>query len=177
LPVPLARRAQWFAASVIWTLAGFAFPFLTPATTFLSEGLQPLLIAAAGMSEEMAYYVGYTLCRVPLTAVLGMLVAAVECTVVNEVRPRARRWVIAAGIASCVATLIWLPSSLAVLQIAGRALDENESLLLRMFGAGILGGLVAFAQRRAAPAVAVPQWFVPTCALAAVVGVLGESRL
>lgn len=173
----LASRAQWVAASVIWTIAGVAFPFLTPATTFLSEGLQPLLIAAAGMSDELAYYVAFTLWRVPLTALLGMLFAAVQCTVVNEIRPRTLRWVIAAGIASCVATLIWLPTSLVALQITGGAFDETETLLLLMFGAGALGGLVAFAQRRAVPVVAAPRWLVPMSALAAVVGVLVESRL
>jgi hypothetical protein len=129
------------------------------------------------MSNELAYYVAFTLCRVPLTAVFAMLVAAVQCTLVEDVRPPAGRWIVAAGIASCVATLIWLPTSLVALQIAGRALDENERLLLLMLGAGTLGGLVAFAQRRAAPAVAVPRWWVPTIALAAVVGVLAGSRL
>jgi hypothetical protein len=176
LPVVSVSRARWFAASAIWTIGGFAFPLLTPATTFLSEGLQPYVIAAAGMSAELAYYVAFTLCRVPLTAVLGMLAAAVQCTMVEDVRPLGR-WVVAAGIASCVATLIWLPTSLVALQIAGGAFDETERLLLLMFGAGTLGGLVAFAHRRTGRAGAVPRWFVPTSALAAVIGVLGEARL
>ena len=160
-----------------WTIAGFAFPLLTPATAFLSRGLQPYLISVTGMSDELAYYVGFTLCRVPLTAVLGMLVAAVQCTMVEDVRPSAWRWIITAGIASCIATLIWLPTSLVARQIAGGALDENERLLLLVFGAGTLGGLAAFAQRRAVPAIAAPRWLVPMSALAAVIGVLGESRL
>jgi hypothetical protein len=129
------------------------------------------------MSDELAYYVAFTLCRVPLTAAFGMLVAAVQCTMVEDVRPPAGRWIVAAGIASCVATLTWLPTSLVALQIAGGALDETERLLLLAFGAGTLGGLVAFAQRRAVPAVAALGWWVPVSALAAVVGVLGGSRL
>ena len=173
----LASRGRWFAASVIWTIAGFAFPLLTPATAFLSRGVQPYLTSITGMSDELAYYVAFTLWRVPLTAVLGMLVAAVQCTMVEDVRPQARRWIVAAGIASCVATLIWLPTSLVAARIAGGALDETERLLLLVFGAGTLGGLVAFAQRRTVPAVAMPPLFVPTSALAAVVGVLFESRL
>src|SRR5688572_2073676 len=177
LPMLLTSRARWFTVSVIWAIAGFAFPLLTPATAFLSRGLQPSLTSVTGMSDELAYYVAFTLCRVPLTAVFGMLVAAVQCTMVEDVRPAARRWIVAAGIASCVATLIWLPTSLVALEIAGGAFNETERLLLLMFGAGTLCGLVAFAQRRAVPAVAAPRWWVPTSTLAAVVGVLVESRL
>ena len=173
----LASRAQWVAANVIWTIAGVAFPLLTPATAFLSRGLEPSLTSVTGMSDELAYYVAFTLCRVPLTAVFGMQIAAVQCTMVEEVRPPARRWIVAAGIASCVATLIWLPTSLVALQIAGGAFDDTERLLLLAFGAGTLAGLVAFAQRRAVPVVAAPRWLVPMSALAAVVGVLVESRL
>ena len=55
------------------------FPFLTPATDALSEGLQRYLSSVAGMSDELAYRVAFTIIRIPLTAALGALIAAAQC--------------------------------------------------------------------------------------------------
>ena len=124
------------------------------------------------MSGELAYRVAFTVFRIPLTAVLALLAAAAQCGVVRGVRPLARRWIIAAAVGACVSTLIWLPSSLMVFQIAGS--DETVLRLLTVSGAGLLSCLVSLSQRRAARRdIFVPGSFVAVSVLAAVLGVVG----
>ena len=172
-------RARWLMTSLIWIPAGFVFPFLTPATVLLSPGLQRLLSSAAGMSEEMAYYVAFTCVRIPLTMVLGILVAALQCAVLRSLRPLARRWVIAAAAGACISTLIFLPSSLVASRIAGNTTDQRVQLFLLVVpGVGLLGALVSFLQGRAVGRkVSVPRWFLAASALAAILGLLGSGSL
>jgi hypothetical protein len=174
-----ASRERWLAAGSIWIAAGFAFPFLAPATTWLSEGLQRYLISAAGMADELALRVAFTIVRIPLTAALAALVAAAQCAVVRDLRPSARRWVVAAAVGACIATLIFLPSSLAALAIAGDISQGPVRIFLLVVpGAGLLGGLVSVVQRRAARGhLAVPGWLAGASAVAAVLGVLGRVLL
>jgi hypothetical protein len=167
------------SASLIWIIGGFVFPFLTPATAFLSEGLQRYLSSMAGMPDELAFRVAFTLIRIPLTAALAMLVATAQCAVMRGVRPLARRWIIASAVGACVSTLIFLPSTLVALQIAG----DTSGGLVRTFllvvpGAGLLGGFVSFLQARATRAeVFIPGWFVAANVLSAALGVFVELRL
>jgi hypothetical protein len=169
-------RARWLAASLIWIPAGFLFPFLSPATAVLSGGLQRYLSLAADMSDELAFRVAFTVFRIPLTAVFGILVAAAQCAVVRGVRPLARSWMIAAAVGACISTLIFLPSTLVALQIASNKFTVRIFLLV--WGAGLLGGLVSFLQWRAAHReMFVPGWFVLASLLAAGLGVSGELGL
>jgi hypothetical protein len=174
-----ASREQWLAAGAIWIAAGFAFPFLAPATTWLSEGLQRYLISAAGMPDDLALRVAFTIVRIPLTAVLAALVAAAQCAAVRDLRSSARRWVVAAAIGACIATVIFLPSSLAALAIAGDISQGPVRIFLLVVpGAGLLGGLVSLVQRRAARGhLTVPGWLTGASAAAAVLGVLGRVGL
>jgi hypothetical protein len=165
---------RWILASLIWVAAGFLFPFLTPATAALSEGLTRSLSAAAGMSSELAYRVAFTLVRLPLTALLAIVVAIAQAALLNGVRPFARRWIIAAVVGAIVSTLVWLPTTLVALQIAGNDYDRIRMLLI-VPGAGLFAGLVALAQWRAVRGrAAVPGQYVVVSALAAALGVLGE---
>jgi hypothetical protein len=165
-------------ASLIWFLAGFVFPFLTPATALLSSGLQRYLSSAAGMSDELANRVAFTIVRIPLTALLGILVAVMQCAILPGVRPLARRWIIAAAVGACIATLIFLPSTLVALQIVGNTSNGTIRLFLLLVpGAGLLGGLVSLLQWRAARReVFVPGWFIAAGVLATFLGVLGGLR-
>lgn len=168
-------RTQWLGASLVWIIAGFVFPLLTPATALLSQTLQRYLSSGAGMSDELAFRVAFTVVRIPLTVVLGVLVAATQYAMVRDVRPLARRWAAAAAIGACTSTLIFLPSSLVALRIAGTISEGLIRILLLVPGAGLFGGLVSFLQRRAARgSVFVPGWFVGAGVLAAGLGVCGE---
>jgi hypothetical protein len=170
----VSGRTQWLLAASLWVIAGFAFPFLTPATNLLSRDLQQYLAAAAGMSDELAYRVTFTIVRVPLTAVLAIVIAAVQCAVVLAVRPLARRWFTAAATAASISVLIWLPTTLIVAQFVGDIFPEPVRALLLTLGAGLLAGLVSFNQRRhTRRAVTAPEPFVMTSVLAAVLGALG----
>jgi hypothetical protein len=123
------------------------------------------------MSDELAYYVTFTIVRVPLTAVLGMVIATMQCVIVAAVRPLARRWLNAAAAAACVSTLIWLPTTLIVARFVGDTSQGAIRLLLLTFGAALLAGLVTLAQRRAIRrALAVPAGSLRTAVLAAVLG-------
>ena len=175
----MASRERWLAAGSIWIAAGFAFPSLAPATTWLSEGLQRYLSSTAGMADELALRVAFTVVRIPLTAGLAALVAAAQCAVVRDLRPLGRRWVVAAAVGACIATVIFLPSSLAALAIAGDiSHGPVRVFLLVVPGAGLLGGAVAVGQRRTARAhLAVPGWLAGASAAAAVLGVLGRVVL
>ena len=120
--------------------------------------------------DELAYRVAFTLIRIPVTAVFAMLVALLQFAMMREVRLPARRWIVAAGIGACIATLIWLPFTLVLLQVfAGNAL----AIQVRVAGAVLLGGLVAFLQRRAVrEEVWLPRRFVVASVAAAIAGVL-----
>jgi hypothetical protein len=161
-------------AGLLWAAAGFLFPFLTPVTAVLSEGLQRSLSAATGMSEELAYRVAFTLFRIPLTALLAIVVAIAQSAIVNSVRPLAPRWIMAAAVGASISTLIWLPTTLVALEIAGNDYDSIRMFLL-VPGAGLFAGLVCFAQWRAVRRrVSVPGHYIVISVLAASVGVLGE---
>jgi hypothetical protein len=180
-PAATAARvdsAPWLLASSVWIVVGFFFWSLGPATGALSEGLQRYLSSAAGMSEEMAQRVAFTIVRIPLTAVLGMLVAAVQCTLMRDVRSLACRWIIAAAVGGCIATLIYLPSTLMALEIWDSLSDDTPRRLLFTTGAGLLAGLVSLLQRRTARAdLVVPGWFVAANVLAAGIGYFGNLEL
>jgi hypothetical protein len=168
------RPPHWLVAASLWSIAGFAFPFITPATNLLSRILQPYLAAAAGMSEELAYLVAFTIVRVPLTAALAVAIAAMQCAVVPGLRPMARRWLIAAATAASVSVLMWLPTTLIAAQLVGETFPEPVRALLLTFGAGLLAGLVSLAQRRTTRrAITVPQRFVSTGVGAAIIGAFG----
>ena len=170
----MRKPPQWRLAASLWFIGGFAFPLLTPATNLLSRDIQQFLAAAAGMSDELAYRVAFTIVRVPLTAVLAVAIAAMQCAVVHGVRPVARHWLIAAAIAASVSVLIWLPTTLIAARLVGETFPEPVRVLLLTFGAGLLAGLVSLAQRRSTRhVVTVPQRFVPTSAGAAILGALG----
>jgi len=165
-------RARWLVATSIWIVAGFLFPLLTPATATLVAGLQRFLSSATGFSDELAYRVAFTLFRVPLTALLGILVAVAQCAVVPGVRPLARRWLIASAVGAAASTLVLLPSSLVLLQITGASV-ETIRLFLTLPGAALLGGFVSFLQRRTARArLWVPAWFVVASVSGATAGAL-----
>lgn len=172
-------RAKWLRASLVWLAAGFGFPLLTPATNLLSGGLQRYLSSSAGMVDELAQRVAFTIFRIPLTAALAVLVAALQCVLLPGILPPARRWIIASAIGACIATLIFLPSSLVALSITGNISEGmTQVFMLTVPGAGLLAGLVSLLQRRAARKQAlVPGSFVPASILAAVFGVLGELLL
>lgn len=177
-PSAAVDRSPWLVASSVWVLAGFVFPFLTPATEQLSAGLQRTLSSTAGMSGELAHRVAFTIVRIPLTAMLAVLVATVQCAVASGVRPLARRWIVAAALGGCIATLIYLPSTLVALQIWGDISGATVRRLLFVTGAGLLAGLVSFLQRRRARAqVVVPSWFVVASVLAAAVGYFASIEL
>jgi hypothetical protein len=146
-------------------------------TASLSEGVQRYLTTAAGMNDELAFRVAFTIYRIPLTAVLAALVSTAQCAVVQGVRPFARRWVAAAAVGACIATVIFLPSGLAALAIAGDISSGPVRIFLLVVpGVGLLGGLVSVVQRRAARAhTVVPGRFVAASVLAAVLGVLGQT--
>lgn len=170
-------RSRWSTASSIWVIAGFLYPLLTPATTLLSAGLERYLSSAAGMDSELANRVAFTIFRIPLTVVLGVLVAAAQCAVLPEVRPLARRWIIAAAVGACISTLIILPSSLVALRTMG-TLEGTVRTLLLLWGAGLLGGLVSLLQRRAFRGKGfAPGWFLAASVLAAAVGVFAGDGL
>jgi hypothetical protein len=126
------------------------------------------------MSEELAFRVAFTIVRLPLTAVLAILIAAAQCAVVRDLGPLARRWIVAAGVGACLATLIFLPSSLVALQLYGDTTTGTvRAFLLVVPGAGLLGGLASFLQKRSVrKKVFAPAWIVLASALAAAVGVL-----
>ena len=167
------RDSHWRLAPSLWLIAGLAFPFLTPATNVLSRDLQQYL-SATGMSDELAYRVAFTIVRVPLTGLLGVVIAAMQCVLVPRVRPLARRWLAAAAAAACVSALMWLPTTLIAAQFVGDTSQGTIRPLLLTFGAGLLAGLVSFAQRRTARrALAVHEWFVATAVAMAVLGALG----
>ena len=168
------RFPQWHLAGSFWIIAGFTFPFLTPATNLLSSGLQQYLAASAGISDELAYRVTFTIVRVPLTAALATVIALTQCAVVPGVRLLTRRWLFAAATAASVSVLMWLPTTLIAAQLVGQTFPEPVRVLLLTFGAGLLAGLVSFAQRQTTRrVVTIPQRFVPTSVGAAIVGALG----
>jgi len=172
------RFPQWLLAGSLWIIAGFTFPFLTPATNLLSSGPQQYLSAAADMSDELAYRVTFTIVRVPLTAVLATVIALMQCAVVPAVRSLTRRWLIATATGASVSVLIWLPTTLIVAQIVGDTFPEPVRALLLTFGAGLLAGLVSLMQRRATrQALTVPKDFIATSIVAAVVGAFGGWAL
>jgi hypothetical protein len=170
---------SWLSSSLIWIIGGFIFPFLTPATAFFSEGLQRYLSSMAGMPDELAFRVAFTLIRIPLTAALAMLVATAQWAMMRGVRPLARRWLIASAVGACASTLIFLPSGLVALQIAGDISGGlARTFLLSVPGAGLLGGFVSALQRRATRAeVFIPASFVAANVLSAALGVFLELRL
>ena len=167
-------HARWRVVSLIWIVAGFLFPLVTPSTTTLAAGLQPLLSSTLGISDELlAYRVTVTVVRVPLTAVFGILVAVAQCAVLPGVRPLARRWLSASAVGAAVSTLVLLPSSLILIEIA-----VSSSLDMRMFmalaGAALFGGFVSFFQRRAVRGrLWLPAWFVVASVLGATAGAFG----
>jgi hypothetical protein len=168
------RLRQWRLAASLWFIGGFAFPLLTPATNLLSRDIQQYLAAAAGMSDELAYRVTFTIVRLPLTAGLATVIAAMECAAVPAVRPLFRRWLIAATTGASVSLLIWLPTTLIAAQFFGDVFPEPVRVLLLTFGAALLAGLVSLAQRRTTRRlVTVPQRFISTRVGAAIVGALG----
>jgi hypothetical protein len=166
--------ARWLPVSLIWIAGGFAFPLLNPATAMLSGGLQRYLSSSAGMSDELALRVAFTLVRIPLTVVLGILIAGTQCVVARSMRLPPRRWITAAAIAACIATLIFLPSTLVAQQVYGDTTrGPIRVVLLLIPGAGLLGALVSFMQKRSVrKEVFVPGGFVAASLVAAVVGVL-----
>jgi hypothetical protein len=165
-------------AASLWVIAGFAFPFLTPATNLLSAYVLPSLVARAGMADELAYRVAFTIVRLPLTAVLAVAIAAAQYAVIPDVWPVVRRWLAVAAPAALLAVLIWLPTTLIVSQFVGATFPEPVRVLLLTFGAGLLAGLVSVAQRRTARrVVTVPGSFVATAILAAILGALGGWAL
>ena len=162
--------SRWQLAASLWVIAGLAFPFVTPATNLLSAPFQ-YLGTTAGMSDELAYRVAFTIVRVPLTALLAIAIAATQCAIVPDVRRLARQWLTAAAAAASVSVLIWLPTTLITAQFVGDTFPEPARALLLTFGAALLAGLVSFAQRRTARrAVAVPGSFVVLGVLAAILG-------
>jgi hypothetical protein len=170
----MRKPPQWRLAASLWLIGGFAFPLLTPATNLLLRDIQQYLAAAAGMSDELAYRVTFTIVRVPLTAALAVAIAATQCALAPSVRPVARRWIVAAATGASVSVLIWLPTTLIAAQLVGETFSEPVRVLLLTFGAGLLAGLVSLAQRRITRrVVAVPQGFVPTGAGAAILGAFG----
>jgi hypothetical protein len=172
VPVP------WRLAASLWVIAGLAFPFLTPATNLLSRAVQQYVAASSGMSDELAYFVTFTIVRVPLTAGLGVVIAGMQCVLLPGVRPFARRWLVAAAGAACIATLIWLPTTLIAAQLVGDTSQGPIRLLLLTWGAGLLAGLVSFTQRRTTRrTIAVPGSFVATSVLTAVLGAFGGWAL
>jgi hypothetical protein len=176
--VARSDNAPWLVASSVWLVAGFVFPFLTPATMLLSEGFQRYLVSAAGMEDEMALRVAFTIFRIPLTALLAILVALIQCALMRDVRPLVRRWILAAAVGGCVATLIYLPTTLVALGIWGSTSDDTPRRLLFLSGTGLLAGLVSLLQRRTARAdLVVPGWFVAANILAAGVGYFSNLEL
>src|SRR5688572_16069492 len=98
-PYVQSAPARGLVASLVWIVAGFLYPLLGPTTDALAAaGLLPFLISAMGFSDELlAYRVAFTLIRIPLTALLGILVAMAQCAVVPGVQPLARRWLVASA--------------------------------------------------------------------------------
>ena len=171
------HSGAWLAAGGLWVAGGFAFPLLSPATAQLSQGLQDLLTSTGGMSGELAYYVAFTILRIPLTASLAALIAAGQCILIRGLP--ARRWIVVAASGACVATLIFLPTTLVTLQLYG---DISRGLiragLLVVPGAGLLGGFVSSIQKRSVrKKVLVPGQYVAVSVAAALAGVLGKLLL
>jgi hypothetical protein len=170
--------SRWLAAASLWIISGFAFPFLTPATNLLSRDLQQYLAGATGMSDELAYRVLFTFIRVPLTALLAMMIAATQCVVLPSVRPLARRWLTAAALAASVSVLMWLPTTLIAVQFVGETFPQSVRTLLLTFGAGLLAGLVCFTQQQTMRrVVTIPGAALPIGVLAAMLGALAGGAL
>jgi hypothetical protein len=166
------KGVRWLAAGSLWWLGGLLFPLLTPPTDAAARSLQHYL-SSSGLSGELGYQVAFTLVRVPLTAALGMLVALMQCVLAPAVRPFSRRWIVAAAAGGAASTLIWLPSTLVALKIAGDISRDAVRVPLLAWGAGLLGGLASFLQQRAARARAFPpSWLVAASTLASVCGAL-----
>jgi hypothetical protein len=174
------NQGRWLAASLIWIVAGFLFPLLLgPATGYLATGLQGLFTSGGGFSDQLlAYRVAVTLIRIPLTALMGILVAVAQFAVVPGVQVLARRWLIASAIGGAVSTLVLLPSSLVLIELAGSSSPEMVSLFLSIAGASLFGGFVSFSQRRSARRrLWVPAWVVAAGFFGASVGAWGGLPL
>lgn len=124
----------------------------------------------------MAYYVAATIIRIPLTAVLGVLVAAAQCAVIREMRPVARRWIVAAALGAAVSTLIWLPSTLVAREIAGGTVEGTVLTLMLMVGAALMCGLVWLVQwQGVGEKVFIPGGIVVASLVAAAIGAFVSS--
>jgi hypothetical protein len=175
----IAGHAQWQIASLLWVVAGLLFALLTPATATLTAALQPLLISAMGLSDELlAYRVAFTVFRVPLTALLGILVAVAQCAVVPGIRMWARRWLIASTVGAALSSLVLLPTSLMLIEIAGTPSPEMARVFLALWGTALFGGLVSVFQRRTVRGrFQVPPWFVLAGVLGTLAGAFGRLLL
>jgi hypothetical protein len=170
---------QWQIAIFIWLVAGLLFALLTPATEALTEALQPLLISALGFSDELlAYRVAFTVFRVPLTALLGMLVAATQCAVVPGIGRWVWRWLIASAVGAALSSLVLLPTTLVLLEIASGSSIETISIFLALWGTALFGGFVSVLQRRVVRGrLQVPPWFVVAGVLGTLAGAFGRLFL
>jgi hypothetical protein len=172
----MTRESRVASLVASFIIAGFLLPLLGTATVSLAAGIQPLLVSAGGFSDELlAYRVAFTLIRLPLTAFLGVLVAAAQNAIVPDVQPLARRWLMAAAIGGLVSALILLPSSLVLIAITGNASPEMLRLFLALAGAALFGGFVSFFQRwTARRKLDLPGWFVAAGVLGTTAGALAE---
>jgi hypothetical protein len=172
-------HAPWLVGSLIWIAAGFLFAWLGVATNTLATALQPLLVSTMGFSDELlAYRVAFTLIRLPLTALVGILVALAQCAVVPAVRPLARRWLIASAVGGAVSAFVLLPSSLALIEIAGNSSPERVRTFLALWGPALFGGFISlFEQRTARGRLWVPAWVIVGGVLGAVAGAIVQLLL
>jgi hypothetical protein len=155
---------------------GVPFPL---ATNTLATGLQPFLISTMGFSDELlAYRVAFTVIRLPLAALMGVLIALAQCAVVPGARLLVRRWLIASVVGAAVSTLVFLPSSLVLTEIAGSSSPGMVRILLALWGPALFSGFIlVFERRMAQGTLRLPSWFVVAGVLGAMLGAVGQLLL
>jgi hypothetical protein len=167
-------HGRWLAAGLIWILAGLFYPALSPATAAAAAVLQRVLNSALGWSDELAFRVAFTVLRVPLMVLFGMLVGVFQCAEAPALRRLLRRWLSASAVGAAVSTLIFLPSSLILRQVTGLTFEETR-VPLTLLGAALLSGLISFLQRRAARRqLPLPALFVVVSVTGMTLGVLAR---
>ena len=173
---------RWLLASApLWAVAGFFLLFLPGLTSSPVMDLQRFLSQVVGMPDPIAFRIALAALQVPISILLGVLVAALQLIVLRDIRSWARQWMLAAAAGGAIAAAIgWVLGSL--LPSSSPSPPGASSVWLLILQAslrGILyGALNAALQRWMMRGRAfVPGWFVLTCSFAGGAGAFGAFVL